>query len=95
MNQKISKDFKKENIKNHKHSKLAYVTNLDVDKLKSELNELVKMSDPYERWISILNELKPQLEDAKSKGISMTKIQKTLQNAGAKIPQQVLKKFLN
>ena len=53
------------------------------------------MSDPFEKWAAVLNEIKPELLDAKSKGISISRIQKTLQESGAKIPHDILKKFLN
>jgi hypothetical protein len=68
---------------------------VDPEKLKTSLTQLIKMSDPFEKWAAVLNEIKPELLDAKSKGISISRIQKTLQESGAKIPHDILKKFLN
>lgn len=67
---------------------------LDTDKLKNGLENLIKISDPYEKWSSVLNAIKPQLQNAKEKGISLSKISKTLKDNGAKVPNDVLKRFL-
>lgn len=67
---------------------------LDTNKLKNGLENLIKSSDPYEKWLQVLNEIKPQLLNAKEKGISLSKISKTLKDNGARVPNEVLKKFI-
>lgn len=67
---------------------------LDTNKLKNGLENLIKSSDPYEKWLQVLNEIKPQLLNAKERGISLSKISKTLKDNGARVPNEVLKKFI-
>lgn len=67
---------------------------IDVEKAKSELKKAVKEKDPLQKWLPILNEMKAELDDAKSKNISITQIRKILVDSGIQVPHEVLKKFM-
>lgn len=66
----------------------------DPNKVKIGLENLIKNNDPYEKWVPILNQIRESILEAKQKGISINKINKTLKENGLKIPNEVLKKFL-
>ncbi len=67
---------------------------VDAEKLKSGLDSLIKERDPLQKWLPILNDLKPKMQDALNAGVSLSKIRESLANGGLKVPQDVLKKFL-
>jgi hypothetical protein len=66
----------------------------DVEKAKSDLKKAIKERDPFLKWLPVLNEMKAELEDAKSKKISVSQIRKILVDSGIQVPHDVLKKFL-
>ena len=66
---------------------------VDIDKLKSGLDNLLKERDPLQKWLPVLNELKPKIQSALDAGVSLTKIRKSLAEGGLKVPHEVLKKF--
>lgn len=67
---------------------------VDVEKIKSCLDNLIKERDPLQKWLPVLNELKPKIQDALTSGVSLSKIHKSLAEGGLRIPHEVLKKFL-
>ena len=72
------------------------ITNkVDLEKTKNELRNAINDRDPFQKWLPILNELKSELDDAKSKNISVNQMRKILVSSGIKVPNDVLKKFLD
>lgn len=72
------------------------ITNkVDLEKAKNELRNAINDRDPFQKWLPILNELKSELDDAKSKNISVNQMRKILVSSGIKVPNDVLKKFLD
>jgi hypothetical protein len=67
---------------------------VDVEKIKSSLDNLIKERDPLQKWLPVLNELKPKIQDALDKGVSLSKVRESLANGGLRVPQNVLKEFL-
>jgi hypothetical protein len=67
---------------------------VDIEKAKAEIKKAIKERDPFLKWLPILNEMKAEIEDAKSKKISATQIRKILIDSGIQVPHDVLKKFL-
>jgi hypothetical protein len=66
----------------------------DISKAKIDLKKAIADKDPVKKWIPILNELKSEINDAKSKNISISQIRKILIENGIKVPFKVLKKFV-
>ncbi len=67
---------------------------VDLEKAKQDLKNAIKERDPFQKWLPTLNELKAELDDAKSKNISINQIRKILVASGINVPSDVLKKFL-
>ena len=67
---------------------------VDLEKAKQDLEKAIKERDPFQKWLPTLNELKAELDDAKSKNISINQIRKILVASGINVPNEVLKKFL-
>ncbi len=67
---------------------------VDLEKIKSGIDHLIKERDPLQKWLPVLNELKPKFQDALSAGISVSKIRETLSHGGLKVSQKVLREFL-
>ena len=67
---------------------------IDIEKAKAEIKKAIKERDPFLIWLPILNEMKAEIEDAKSKKISVTQIRKILVDSGIQVPHEVLKKFM-
>jgi hypothetical protein len=67
---------------------------VDSEKAKQDLKNAIKERDPFHKWLPTLNELKAELDDAKSKNISINQIRKILVASGINVPNEVLKKFL-
>ena len=67
---------------------------LDLEKAKQDLKKAIKERDPFQKWLPTLNELKAELDDAKSKNISINQIRKILVASGINVPNDILKKFL-
>ena len=67
---------------------------INISKLKDDLINAVKSKDPMQKWLPVLNEIKTEIEDAKSKGISISNIKKIMSENGVNVPQDILKKFL-
>ena len=67
---------------------------MDIEKAKADLKKVIKDRDPLQKWLPILNEMKAELDDAKSKNISITQIRKVLVDSGIQVPHEVLKKLL-
>ena len=67
---------------------------INISKLKDDLINAVKSKDPMQKWVPVLNEIKAEIVEAKSKGISISNIKKIMSENGVKVPQDILKKFL-
>lgn len=67
---------------------------MDIEKAKSEIKKMIKERDPFQKWLPILNEMKTEIDDAKSKKISVNQLRKVLINNGIQVPHEVLKKFM-
>lgn len=67
---------------------------VDLKKIQEGIDDLIKNKDPLLRWLPILNELKTKIIEAKSAGVSFSKILKTLRDSGVKVQKDVLKMFL-
>lgn len=68
---------------------------VDLETIGKRIDELINAQDPLHKWLPVLNQLKPKLEEAIAKGVSLTKLKKTLDQGGLNIPQDLLKIFLD
>ena len=67
---------------------------LNVKKLRGDLDLLVKKSDPMFIWLPILEDVKSILIDAKGKDISLKKIHFVFKENGVNIPMILLKQYV-
>lgn len=77
------------------HMKAKGNVKIDTEKAIAGLKKAIKDSDPLQKWLPALNELKPHIDQALAAGLSLTKIRKTLVESNVKVPHVILKKFIS